>query len=167
MSPNHDEAIIELESIEPVGGQRKPGAHSIALVAHDHMKGDLIAWASYNRELLSKHTLMATGTTGKRLEEELGLDVRRFMSGPLGGDQQIGAAIAQGEVDMLVFFWDPLEPQPHDPDVKALLRIATLWNVGIAVNRTSADLMISSPLLEANYKFERPDLGDSHPSKSV
>lgn len=164
MSPNHDESIIELDSTQPAGAYRKPGARSIALVAHDHMKNDLIAWARYNKDLLSNHTLMATGTTGKRLEEELHLDVRRFMSGPLGGDQQIGAAIAQGEVDMLVFFWDPLEPQPHDPDVKALLRIATLWNVGIAVNRTSADLMISSPLLDASYKFERPDLGDSHPS---
>ena len=131
----------------------------IALVAHDNMKVDLLRWAEYNRGTLSHHVLYATGTTGTMLEYELGLPVHRFLSGPVGGDQQIGAKIAEGLISMLVFFWDPLEAQPHDPDVRALLRIATVWNVPMACNVASADLMISSPLLASAYESRRPELG--------
>ena len=129
---------------------------NIALVAHDNQKSELLDWSKQNRRLLSRHNLFATGTTGSLLAETLDLPVHRFLSGPLGGDQQIGAAIAEGKIDMLVFFWDPLEPQPHDPDVKALLRIATLWNAGIAVNRTTADMLITSQLFEADFPTKRP-----------
>ena len=132
----------------------------IALVAHDNKKLDLLNWADFNRLTLSQHVLYATGTTGTMLEHELGLHVHRFLSGPVGGDQQIGAKIAEGVIDFLVFFWDPLEPQPHDPDVKALLRIAAVWNIGVACNLASADLMISSPLLAGPYERFRPDYGD-------
>jgi len=121
----------------------------IALIAHDNRKDDMLDWARFNRGTLSKHDLSATGTTGSLLVRELGLDVTRFLSGPLGGDQQVGAAIAEGRIDLVIFFWDPLEPQPHDVDVKALLRIAVVYNVPIACNRASADYMLSSPLLEA------------------
>ena len=131
----------------------------IAMVAHDNKKVDLLAWAEFNRETLAEHELFATGTTGTLLEYELGLNVHRFLSGPLGGDQQIGAKIAEGEIDTLIFFWDPLEPQPHDPDVKALLRIATVWNVPMACNIASADMLISSPLFDNEYVQRRPDLG--------
>ena len=132
----------------------------IALVAHDNKKVDLLAWAAYNRETLAEHDLYATGTTGTMLQYELGLPVTRFLSGPVGGDQQIGARIAEGGIDLLVFLWDPLEPQPHDPDVKALLRVAAVWNVGVACNIASADLMISSPLLKDRYRPARPELGE-------
>ncbi len=123
----------------------------IALIAHDNLKADLLDWARYNRGTLSKHELHATGTTGTLLAEELGLDVQLFLSGPLGGDQQIGAAIAEGRIDFVIFFWDPLEPHPHDVDVKALLRIAVVYNVPIACNRATADFILSSPLLAADY----------------
>jgi methylglyoxal synthase len=129
----------------------------IALVAHDNKKRDLLDWAKFNRDLLAHHTVYATGTTGKLLEEELGFDVIRLQSGPLGGDQQIGAKIADGAIDFLIFFWDPLEPQPHDPDVKALLRMAVVWNIPIACNRASADFMISSPLMDGEYDRLVPD----------
>lgn len=128
-----------------------PDRKRIALIAHDDRKRDLIEWADYNRELLSRHTLFATGTTGTLLQRELGLDVTPLMSGPLGGDQQIGARIAQGEIDVLLFFWDPLESHPHDPDVRALLRVAVLQNIPVAMNRASADFIFSSPLLEGTY----------------
>ncbi len=129
----------------------------IALVAHDNKKRDLLEWAKYNRALLANHTIYATGTTGKLLEAELELSIHKLQSGPLGGDQQVGAMIAQNEVDFLIFFWDPLEPQPHDPDVKALLRMAVVWNIPIACNRTSADFMISSPLMDGEYERLLPD----------
>jgi methylglyoxal synthase len=129
----------------------------IALVAHDNKKRDLLEWAKFNREVLARHELYATGTTGEILEHQLGLKVNKLQSGPLGGDQQIGAKIASNEIDFLIFFWDPLEPQPHDPDVKALLRIAVVWNIPIACNRASADFMISSPLMEGEYGRLVPD----------
>ncbi len=130
---------------------------TIALVAHDNKKPDLLAWATFNRSLLAQHRLMATGTTGSLLETELKLPVARLQSGPLGGDQQIGAKITDGDIEFLIFFWDPLEPQPHDPDVKALLRIAVVWNIPIACNRASADFMISSSLMPTEYARLVPD----------
>lgn len=132
----------------------------IALVAHDNKKPDMLQWCSFNQETLAEHRLYATGTTGTMLQFEVGLPVTRLLSGPVGGDQQIGARIAEGEIDLLVFFWDPLEPQPHDPDVKALLRVAAVWNTAVACNVASADLMISSPLLTGDYEPVRPDFGD-------
>lgn len=130
---------------------------NIALVAHDNMKDDLLAWARFNRDALAGHKLFATGTTGGLLREILDLPVHRYESGPLGGDLQIGAAIADGTIDMLIFFWDPLEAQPHDPDIRALLRIAVVWNIPVACNAASADHIISSPLVEGSYERRRPD----------
>ena len=129
----------------------------IALVAHDEKKHDLLEWARFNKELLKQYDLSATGTTGKLLEEELGIDINKLQSGPLGGDQQIGAMIAAGEIDLLIFFWDPLTLQPHDPDVRALLRIAVVWNIPVACNRASADFMVTSPLLSSTYQRFSPD----------
>jgi methylglyoxal synthase len=124
----------------------------VALIAHDNCKDDLLDWARYNRGTLGRHELFGTGTTAARLASELGLDVQRFLSGPLGGDQQVGAAIAEGRLDFVIFFWDPLEPHPHDVDVKALLRIAVVYNVPIACNRATADFLLSSPLMERGYE---------------
>ena len=124
----------------------------IALVAHDNKKRDLLEWAKYNRGLLTEHELFATGTTGRLVEEQLKIPVAKLQSGPLGGDQQVGAKIAEGTIDFLIFFWDPLEPAPHDPDVKALLRIAVVWNIPVACDRASADFMISSPLMGTTYE---------------
>jgi methylglyoxal synthase len=129
----------------------------IALVAHDNKKADLVEWAKFNRDLLAHHKVYATGTTGVILERELGFKITKLQSGPLGGDQQIGARIVDDEIDFLIFFWDPLEPQPHDPDVKALLRMAVVWNIPIACNRASADFMISSPLMDGEYDRLVPD----------
>ena len=120
--------------------------HTIALVAHDHKKDLLIEWAKNNKERLSRHSLVATGTTGRMLTEFVGLDVKCLKSGPLGGDQQLGAMICEQQIDMLVFFWDPLEPQPHDPDVRALLRIAVVYDIPTASNLSTADCLMSSPL---------------------
>ncbi|HTH58117.1 MAG TPA: methylglyoxal synthase [Cyclobacteriaceae bacterium] len=120
---------------------------NIALVAHDNKKQDLTDWAKFNKPLLQSHNIFATGTTGRILE----VNVTKFQSGPLGGDQQIGSHITEGKIDFLIFFWDPLEPQPHDPDVKALLRIALVWNIPTACNRATADFLISSSLMDKNY----------------
>jgi methylglyoxal synthase len=130
---------------------------TIAIVAHDNKKQDLLAWAKFNLAALEGHNLIATGTTGKLLHTELNLPVERLQSGPLGGDQQIGAKISEGKIDILIFFWDPLEPHPHDPDVKALLRIAVVWNIPIACNRASADFLISSSLMPLEYQRLVPD----------
>jgi len=136
---------------------RMPARKRIALVAHDNKKQALVEWARWNRALLAQHAVCATGTTGRLIEQEVGVPVERLRSGPLGGDQQIGARIAENQVDMLVFFWDPLEPMPHDPDVKALLRIAVVWNIPVACNRATADFMISSPLMTGTYDRLTPD----------
>ena len=124
----------------------------IALVAHDNTKPDLLDWAKDNRERLAHHEIFATGSTGDLLEDELGTEINKLLSGPLGGDQQIGAKITEGDIDFLVFFWDPLEALPHDPDVKALMRMAVLWNLPIACDRASADFIISSPLMDEEYQ---------------
>ncbi len=133
------------------------GVKKIALVAHDNKKKDLIEWAYYNRTVLSQHELIATGTTGKLLEEKLGRPVKKLLSGPLGGDQQMGAMIAEGKLDMMVFFWDPMEAQAHDSDVKALLRLAVAWNILLACNRTTADFILTSLLMQEDYPVVIPD----------
>jgi methylglyoxal synthase len=137
----------------------------IALVAHDNKKRDLLEWAKYNCDLLAHHKVYATGTTGELLENELGFRIKKLQSGPLGGDLQIGAKIASNEIDFLIFFWDPLEPMPHDPDVKALLRMAVVWNIPIACNRASADFMISSPLMDGEYDRLVPNYEGYHNRK--
>jgi methylglyoxal synthase len=132
----------------------------VALVAHDNKKQELLDWTRANERLLTQHELFATGTTGKLVALELGISVTMLRSGPLGGDMQIGARIADGGIDLLVFFWDPLTSQPHDPDVKALLRIAVVWNIPLACDRASADFMISSPLMSEEYRRYLPDTDD-------
>src|SRR3989339_1251087 len=139
-------------TIRKIGSRKR-----IALVAHDNKKEELLQWAKYNKGVLSANEIYATGTTGRILEEELGCPIHFLESGPLGGDQQIGAKIVDNKIDFLIFFWDPLEPMPHDPDVKALLRMAVVWNIPIACNRASADFMISSPLMEGEYHRLVPD----------
>lgn len=134
-------------------GQQK----KIALVAHDRKKHDLLEWAKFNRDLLAQHQVYSTGTTGKLLEQELDIGIIKLQSGPLGGDQQIGAKIAELDIDFLIFFWDPLEPFSHDADVKALLRLAVVWNIPVACNRASADFMLSSPLMSGEYQRIVPD----------
>jgi len=134
-----------------------PALKRIALVAHDNMKDEMLEWAALHRTELSHHELVGTGTTGRLVQEHTGLKVERLRSGPLGGDQQMGARIAEGKIDILMFFWDPLEPQPHDPDIKALLRIAAVWNIPVACNRASADFIISSPLISQVYQRRVPE----------
>lgn len=137
--------------------RRLPLIKQIALVAHDNKKADLVEWAVYNRSMLVKHDLVATGTTGKLLEEKLDHPVKKLFSGPLGGDQQLGAMIAEGKIDIMIFFWDPMEAQPHDSDVKALLRLAVAWNIIIACNRTTADFILTSLLMTEEYYLTVPD----------
>ncbi|WP_341227177.1 methylglyoxal synthase [uncultured Arcticibacterium sp.] len=129
----------------------------VALVAHDNMKAQLVEWAKYNKATLLKHQLFATGTTGTLLEDALDVHITKLMSGPLGGDQQIGALIAEGKIDVLVFFWDPMSAQPHDPDIKALLRLGAVWNIPIACNRSSADFLLTSPIMNQEYEVTLPD----------
>ena len=133
---------------------------NIALVAHDNKKGNLLEWVRFNKNTLQKHKLFATGTTGKLLEDELNSKITIFESGPLGGDQQVGSRISEGKIDFLIFFWDPLESQSHDPDVKALLRMAVVWNIPTACNRASADFLISSPLMSQKYSRSLPNYDD-------
>ena len=129
----------------------------IAMVAHDNKKKELIEWAVYNKVALSRHELLGTGTTGKLLEEALDRSIKKLLSGPLGGDQQIGSMIAEGNVDVLIFFWDPMEAQPHDPDIKALLRLAVTWNIPFACDRATADFLLTSPLMHMEYENIVPD----------
>lgn len=137
--------------------RKMSGAKRIALVAHDNKKKELIEWAVYNKAALSKHLLYGTGTTGGLVESALNQPVTRFLSGPLGGDQQIGARIAEGKIDVLIFFWDPMEAQPHDPDIKALLRLAVTWNIPFACDRATADFLLTSPLMFSDYEIIVPD----------
>jgi len=130
---------------------RMHGEKNVVLIAHDSRKKDLLEWVKFNREVLREHRLFATGTTGSLVEAQAGLPVTRFKSGPLGGDQQVGAKIAEGDLDVMIFFWDPLEPQPHDPDVKALLRIAVLYNIPTACNRATADFIVAAGLFHGEY----------------
>lgn len=129
----------------------------IAMVAHDNKKKELIEWAVYNKVALSRHELLGTGTTGKLLEDALDRSIKKLLSGPLGGDQQIGSMIAEGNVDVLIFFWDPMEAQPHDPDIKALLRLAVTWNIPFACDRATADFLLTSPLMHTEYESYVPD----------
>ncbi|GAA0531099.1 methylglyoxal synthase [Chitinophaga japonensis] len=129
----------------------------VALIAHDHKKQELIEWAVYNKAVLSRHELYATGTTGRLLEDHLDIPVRKLLSGPLGGDQQIGAMVAEGAVDAIIFFWDPMEALPHDPDIKALLRLCAVWNIPMACNRSTADFLLTSPLMHQDYEVILPD----------
>jgi methylglyoxal synthase len=139
-----------------VTGSPNGSSKQIALIAHDHRKADLLDWSRSNRTTLCQHELFATGTTGQLVADELGLRVNRYLSGPLGGDQQVGAAIAEGRIDLVIFFSDPLAAHPHDVDVKALLRIAVLYDIPIACNRASADFMLSSPLMDSGDYRRRP-----------
>ena len=148
-------------SIKKLGKRKR-----IALVAHDNRKSDLIDWAEHNKIVLAKHELVATGTTGRLLEEKLDRPVKKLLSGPLGGDQQIGAMIATGDIDMLIFFWDPMQAQPHDSDVKALLRLGVAWNIPMACDRATADFVMTSPFMNNEYDVVLPDYS-SYLSRSI
>ena len=133
---------------------------TVALIAHDNKKKELVEWINFNKHSMKRCKLLATGTTGRLITEETGLEVAQYQSGPLGGDQQIGSLIVDGKVDILIFFWDPLEPLPHDQDIKALLRIAVVWNIPVACNRATADYLFSSELLFGDYKRSIPDYSE-------
>lgn len=153
--------MTETVLTEPITLPRK-----VALVAHDNQKAQLQEWAKYNARVLKNTNIVATGTTGKLISETLDMPVTLLLSGPLGGDQQVGALIALGEIDLLVFFWDPLEPQPHDPDVRALLRLCQVWNIPVACNRATADYLISSPLFRSDYIHSKPNY-DTHTARNL
>lgn len=140
---------------------------NIALVAHDNKKSELLEWTMNNTHILKNHNLFATGTTGRIIKENSGMDVISFKSGPLGGDQQLGAKIVDFEIDCLLFFWDPLESQPHDPDIKALLRVATLYNIPMATNKSTADFIVSSPLFNNEYKRDIDDFSAYYQRKII
>ena len=144
-----------------------PPRKRIGLIAHDHQKNELLEWAEFNKNVLRAHDLFATGTTGRMIASKIGLEVACFRSGPLGGDQQIGAKIGDGTLDFLIFFWDPMQPQPHDPDVKALLRLAVLWNIPVACNRATADFIISSPLMSTEYSRIVTDFDSMRTEKTL
>ncbi|MCF8323683.1 MAG: methylglyoxal synthase [Leadbetterella sp.] len=129
----------------------------VALIAHDNKKPELVEWVKYNKNTLKRHQLFATGTTGKLIESELDVPIMKLLSGPLGGDQQIGALISEGKIDILIFFWDPMSAQPHDPDIKALLRLGVVWNIPIACDRSTADFILTSPLFHEKYEVKIPD----------
>ncbi|MDE5429468.1 methylglyoxal synthase [Elizabethkingia meningoseptica] len=143
-----------------------PERKTIALVAHDHKKEDLVSWVQKHADKLTKHNLIATGTTGKLIEEHLGVEVKRVMSGPLGGDQQLGSMIAQRQIDIVIFFWDPMEAQPHDSDVKAFIRLCVVWNTPMACDSATADFILSSPFMETEYQAEIPDY-DSYLKRNI
>jgi methylglyoxal synthase len=150
--PAASPALSSIEEPLRIGRRKR-----IALIAHDNRKAAMLEWAREHRDLLARHDLFATGTTGHILATELALDVTRFQSGPLGGDQQVGAKITEGGIDFAVFFWDPLEPHPHDVDVRALLRIAVVYNIPIACNRATADFLVLSPLMDEEYSRTMPE----------
>lgn len=152
------QAVLLLQASSPMAKRVIGKAKRIALVAHDKRKDELLEWAKKHKEFLGRHSLVATGTTGKVIESELNLPVEKLITGPLGGDQQLGAMIAQGRMDLVIFFWDPLETQPHDSDVKALIRLAVAWNIIIASNITTADFIMASPLMNEDYEAEVPDV---------
>lgn len=147
--------------------QPLPKTKAIALVAHDGKKQALIEWCKTHHALLSEHKLLGTGTTGLRIEKETGLKVEKLLSGPMGGDQQLGAKIAEHQVHMLVFFWDPLCSQPHDPDVKALLRLAAVWNIPVACNQATADMLLASHFFNNEMPRELPDYKKYIASRSI
>lgn len=144
-----------MSSIKKLGARKR-----IALIAHDNMKPGLIEWAIFNKTTLAKHELVATGTTGKLVEEALDRPVKKLLSGPLGGDQQIGSMIAEGNIDVMIFFWDPMEAQPHDSDVKALLRLGIAWNIPMACDRSTADFLMTSPFMHEEYNATLPNYTD-------
>lgn len=144
-----------------------PAKRKIAMVAHDNMKQSLLKWTQKHRAQLEQHELFATGTTGSVISSELGMNVTKLMSGPLGGDQQIGAMIVEGKIDTLIFFWDPMEAQPHDPDVKALLRLAAVWNIPVACNAATADMLIASPLFHTPFERIIPDYASYIANRTV
>ena len=144
-----------------------PAKRKIAMVAHDNMKQSLLEWTQKHRTHLEQHELFATGTTGSVISSELGMNVTKLMSGPLGGDQQIGAMIVEGKIDTMIFFWDPMEAQPHDPDVKALLRLAAVWNIPVACNAATADMLIASPLFHAPFERIIPDYASYIANRTV
>ncbi|MBV6443135.1 MAG: Methylglyoxal synthase [Saprospiraceae bacterium] len=149
-----------IQTMTQPSSRHLPARKRIALVAHDNKKKDLIDWAYYNRTVLARHELLATGTTGRLLTEALDRPVKCLHSGPLGGDLEIGALIAEGKIDVLIFFWDPMEAQPHDPDIKALLRIGVVWNILIACDRSTADFLLTSPLMQDEYEAKLPDYSE-------
>lgn len=161
-------SIVDTERVARSTVSREAFKHQrrIGLVAHDNKKADQLEWAAYNRHVLREHDLFATGTTGRLIHEQLNLPVTLLQSGPLGGDQQLGARTTDGLIDLILFFWDPLEPQPHDPDVRALLRVAVVWKIPIACNRATADFVNSSPLLDDGYTRYVPDY-DDHLSRTT